>query len=55
MVSGDGIDHLYIQQFSARAHLETPQLQDRAKLTLTARNVNGTKNYTLTEGTVTIQ
>lgn len=53
VISGDGIDHLY-GNLSAKDGTGVYH-NGKISLTLTARSVNGVKNYTLTEGTVVIQ
>lgn len=53
VMADDGIDHLHAD-FSAK-DASGATFTGSCNLTLTARSVNGVKNYTLTAGTVTIQ
>lgn len=54
IISGDGIDHLIISNLNAKDAAGNVH-EGTVSIILTARNVNGVKNYTLTAGTVTLQ
>jgi hypothetical protein len=53
VIPDDGIDHLHADFSATDAAGNT--FTGSCNLTLTARSMNGIKNYTLTAGTVTIQ